>query len=152
MQDTDLRPAKCSTTRENSIERACAARGLRMTQQRRIIAHVLSEAHDHPDVFDLHRRAVALDKGLSLATVYRTVNLFEDCGIIERHRFGGSRARYEQAPHGNHDHLIDIKSGTVIEFRSEQVDQLKSEIARQLGYKIIHCNLEIYGVPVEDDG
>jgi len=134
----------------NAIERACVARGMRMTGPRRVIAKVLGDADDHPDVVELHRRAAAVDERISLSTVYRTVKLFEDKGIIERHQFGDGRARYERAPKEHHDHLIDMNTGDVIEFHSEEIERLQAEIARRLGYRLVHHRLELYAVPLED--
>jgi Fur family ferric uptake transcriptional regulator len=122
---------------------------MRMTGQRRTIARVLSEANDHPDVEEVHKRASAQDKNISLSTVYRTVRLFEEAGILERHEFGDGRARYEQVASEHHDHLIDMRSGKVIEFRNEQVERLQEAIARELGYKLIDHRLELYGVPLK---
>jgi Fur family ferric uptake transcriptional regulator len=116
-----------------------------------VIAHVLSEAADHPDAEELHRRAAAVDPNISLATVYRTVKLFEDSGIIERHDFRDGRSRYEELPEEHHDHLIDAKSGMVVEFRSEEIEKLQVEIARKLGYRLIDHRLELYGVPLSED-
>lgn len=126
----------------------CADQGMRMTGQRRVIAQVLDDADDHPDVEELHRRAATIDTNISLATVYRTVRLFEEAGIIERHDFGDGRARYETLPEVHHDHLIDVKSGRVIEFRSERIERLQEEIARELGYEIVDHRLELYAVPI----
>ena len=122
---------------------------MRMTGQRRVIARVLSEADDHPDVEEVHRRASAADRNISLSTVYRTVRLFEEAGILERHEFGDGRARYEQVATEHHDHLIDMHSGRVIEFRNEEVEQLQEAIARELGFKLIDHRLELYGVPLK---
>jgi Fur family ferric uptake transcriptional regulator len=133
------------------IEQRCIEKGLRMTDQRRVIAHVLSEAADHPDAEELHRRAAAVDPNISLATVYRTVKLFEDSGIIERHDFRDGRSRYEELPEEHHDHLIDAKSGMVVEFRSEEIEKLQVEIARKLGYRLVDHRLELYGVPLSED-
>lgn len=133
------------------IEEACLARGMRMTEQRRIIARVLSGAQDHPDVEELHRRAVAIDDNISISTVYRTVKMLEDAGIIERHDFGDGRARYEQMPGEHHDHLIDLRTGRVIEFRSEEIEALQEAIARRLGFKLRGHRLELYAVPLEED-
>lgn len=135
----------------DSIERACEAKGLRMTGQRRVIARVLGQAHDHPDVEELHRRAAAADDRISLSTVYRTVRLLEDQGIIERHEFGDGRARYEQAPNQHHDHLINMKTGDVIEFHSAEIERLQAEVARRLGYRLVHHRLELYAVPLDND-
>ncbi len=132
------------------LEKLCAERGLRMTEQRRIIARVLSVADDHPDAEELHRRANALDASISLATVYRTVKLFEDAGIIERHDFRDGRSRFEEVPEEHHDHLIDVKSGKVVEFHSEEIERLQEEIARKLGFKLVDHRLELYGVPLDE--
>jgi Fur family ferric uptake transcriptional regulator len=131
----------------NEIEKACIAKGMRMTGQRRTIARVIAEAADHPDVEELHRRAAALDNKISLATVYRTVRLFKDMGILESHAFHG-RARYEKAPAQHHDHLIDLASGRVIEFRNEEIEKLQEIVARQLGYRLVGHRLELYGKPL----
>ncbi|MGR7994954.1 MULTISPECIES: Fur family transcriptional regulator [unclassified Xanthobacter] len=125
---------------------------MRMTEQRRVIARVLSSADDHPDVEELHRRAAAIDDNISISTVYRTVKMLEDAGIIERHDFGDGRARYEQMPDEHHDHLIDMRSGRVIEFRSEEIEKLQDEIARRLGFKLCGHRLELYAVPIDDEG
>jgi Fur family ferric uptake transcriptional regulator len=122
-----------------------------MTEQRRVIARVLSGASDHPDAEELHRRASSVDANISLATVYRTVKLFEDSGIIERHDFRDGRSRYEEAPQEHHDHLIDVKSGRVIEFHSEEIEKLQTEIARRLGYRLVDHRLELYGVPLDEE-
>ena len=135
----------------DSIERACREKGLRITGPRRVIARVIGEAEDHPDVVELHRRAVALDRGISLSTVYRTVKLLENEGIIERLDFRGERSRYERAPPEHHDHLIDLDSGTVIEFRSEEIEALQTEVARRLGFRLVSHRLELYAVPLADD-
>jgi Fur family ferric uptake transcriptional regulator len=132
------------------LERLCREKGMRMTGQRRVIARVLSEARDHPDVEEVHRRASAEDSNISLSTVYRTVRLFEDKGILDRHEFGDGRARYEQVAKEHHDHLIDMSTGRVIEFHNERVEKLQEEIARGLGYKLIDHRLELYGVPLSD--
>ncbi|MCR9129180.1 MAG: transcriptional repressor [Alphaproteobacteria bacterium] len=132
------------------IEKLCVEKGLRMTEQRRVIARVLSEAEDHPDAEELHRRASAQDNRISLATVYRTVRLFEDAGIIERHDFRDGRSRYEEAPDEHHDHLIDMNSGEVIEFFDEEIEQLQEAIARKLGYKLVDHRLELYGTKLKD--
>ena len=119
-----------------------------MTEQRRVIARVLSDAHDHPDVEQVHRRAAEVDPRISIATVYRTVRLFEEANILERHDFGDGRARYEEVPDSHHDHLIDVESGKVIEFRNEQVEKLQREIAEKLGFKLVDHRLELFGVPI----
>ncbi|MFD1950868.1 Fur family transcriptional regulator [Sphingomonas arantia] len=137
--------------RRIDVEALCAEKGLRITEQRRVIARVLSEAEDHPDVEALHVRAVAIDPGISIATVYRTVRLFEEAGILARHDFGDGRARYEAAPDAHHDHLIDIESGRVIEFVDEEVEILQAKIAERLGYRLVDHRMELYGVPMDRD-
>jgi Fur family ferric uptake transcriptional regulator len=134
----------------SAIEAACAAKGMRMTEQRRVIARVLGAAQDHPDVEELYRRASAIDDKISISTVYRTVKLFEDAGIIERHDFREGRSRYEQVPDEHHDHLIDVNSGKVIEFRSEEIERLQEEIARRHGFKLVGHRLELYAVKLKD--
>jgi Fur family transcriptional regulator, ferric uptake regulator len=131
------------------IEKLCVDKGMRMTEQRRVIARVVSGSHDHPDVEELHRRAVAVDPHISIATVYRTVRLFEEAGILERHDFRDGRSRYEEVPETHHDHLIDMKSGKVIEFVEPEIERLQHEIARKLGYKLVDHRLELYGVPMD---
>ena len=133
------------------IEALCAAKGMRMTEQRRTIARVLAESDDHPDVEELYRRCAKVDEHISISTVYRTVRLFEDAGIIERHDFREGRARYETSTESHHDHLINLRSGEVIEFRSEEIERLQAEIARKLGYKLVDHRLELYAVPLKDD-
>lgn len=128
------------------IEALCAERGLRITEQRRIIARVLSESDDHPDVEELHKRASQLDPGISIATVYRTVRLFEDAGILERHDFGDGRSRYEAAPESHHDHLINVETGEVIEFVDRELEELQRRIAEKLGFRLVDHRLELYGV------
>jgi Fur family transcriptional regulator, ferric uptake regulator len=123
-----------------------------MTGQRRVIARVLGEAHDHPDVVELHRRAAAADDRISLSTVYRTVKLFETEGIIERLELRDGRARYERAPRQHHDHLVNLATGDVVEFRSEEIEELQTKIARRLGFRLVSHRLELYGVPLEDEG
>jgi Fur family ferric uptake transcriptional regulator len=137
-----------SDGKPSNLETACVERGMRMTEQRRVIARVLESADDHPDVEELFRRAAAVDPNISLSTVYRTVRMFEDAGIIERHEFRDGRARYEPLPDEHHDHLIDVRSGTVIEFRNEEIEALQERIARELGYQIIDHRLELYAVPL----
>ena len=139
------------TSKASGIEARCAATGMRMTEQRRVIARVLAEASDHPDVEELYRRCVAVDDKISISTVYRTVKLFEDAGIIERHDFREGRARYEQSPESHHDHLINLRTGEVIEFRSEDIERLQNELARKLGYRLVDHRLELYCVPLDDD-
>jgi Fur family transcriptional regulator, ferric uptake regulator len=134
-----------------AIEALCAAKGMRMTEQRRVIARVLAQSADHPDVEELYRRCAAVDDRISISTVYRTVKLFEDAGIIERHDFREGRARYEQIPDTHHDHLINLRTGDVVEFQSDEIERLQAEIARRLGYKLVDHRLELYAVPLEDD-
>jgi Fur family ferric uptake transcriptional regulator len=129
------------------IEKACVDKGLRMTDQRRVIARVLSDAADHPDAEELYRRASAIDPHISIATVYRTVKLFEDAGILERHDFRDGRSRYEEVPESHHDHLIDVATGSVIEFRNEDIEKLQRRVAEELGFELIDHRLELYGVP-----
>jgi Fur family ferric uptake transcriptional regulator len=133
------------------IERLCSEKGLKMTGQRRIIARVLSEAEDHPDVELLYQRATAIDPKISIATVYRTVRLFEEASILDRHDFGDGRSRYEESSEQHHDHLIDIESGEVIEFTNEEIEALQREVARRLGYKLVDHKLELYAVPLGRD-
>ena len=130
------------------IEELCNEKGLKMTEQRRTIARVLSEADDHPDVEQVYRRATKLDPRISIATVYRTVKLFEEANILTRHDFGDGRARYEEAPAEHHDHLIDMNSGQVIEFVDEEIERLQEAIAKRLGYRLIDHRLELYGVKI----
>jgi Fur family ferric uptake transcriptional regulator len=130
------------------LERLCIEKGLKMTEQRRVIARVLSDAADHPDVEQVHKRATKIDSNISLATVYRTVRLFEEASILERHDFGDGRARYEEIPEAHHDHLIDIQSGRVIEFSNEEIEKLQHRVAEELGYKIVGHRLELYAVPL----
>ncbi|NWG54192.1 MAG: transcriptional repressor [Hydrogenophilaceae bacterium] len=132
------------------IEKLCIEKGMRMTEQRKVIARVISSSHDHPDVEELHRRAAAVDPGISIATVYRTVRLFEESGILERHDFRDGRSRYEETPETHHDHLIDMKTGKVVEFVDPEIERLQREIAARLGYKLVDHRLELYGVPIDD--
>ena len=132
------------------LEKLCIEKGMRMTEQRRVIARVLSSSADHPDVEELHRRAHEVDPHISIATVYRTVRLFEESGIIERHDFRDGRSRYEETPDHHHDHLIDMKTGKVIEFTDDEIEALQNAIAARLGYKLVDHRLELYGVPIED--
>ncbi len=134
----------------SSLEEACIAKGMRMTEQRRVIASVLESADDHPDVEELYHRAVKVDPKISISTVYRTMRLFEDAGIIEKHDFGDGRSRYETIPDEHHDHLIDLKSGQVIEFRNEEIEALQERIARELGYTIVDHRLELFAVPLKN--
>jgi len=135
---------------ESRIEQACIRNGLKMTEQRRVIARVLSDAQDHPDVEEVHRRANAIDSRISVATVYRTVRLFADEDIVERHDFGDGRARYEEATDDHHDHLINVKSGKVIEFQNEKIEHLQEMIAKEYGMKLVGHRLELYCVPEDD--
>jgi len=131
------------------IEQACIDNGMRMTEQRRIIAKVLSEASDHPDVEELYQRSSTIDSGISISTVYRTLKLFEEAGIIERHDFKDGRARYEQMSDEHHDHLIDLKTGKVIEFTNTEIEKLQEIIARELGYQLVDHRLELYAIPLK---
>ena len=139
-QDRELMPSR--------LEQICRDKGLKMTGQRRVIARVLSESDDHPDVEQLYRRAIAIDPRISIATIYRTVHLFEQASILERHDFGDGRSRYEETSEAHHDHLIDKQSGKVIEFENEAIEALQIEIAGKLGYKLVGHRLELYGVPL----
>ncbi|HSD34604.1 MAG TPA: Fur family transcriptional regulator [Alphaproteobacteria bacterium] len=130
------------------IEKLCIEKGLKMTEQRRVIARVLSEAADHPDVEQLYRRATELDPRISIATVYRTVRLFEEANILERHDFRDGRARYEEAPETHHDHLINLHTGEVIEFRNEEIEKLQRRVAEDLGFELVDHRLELYAVPL----
>ena len=130
------------------IEQRCIDQNMKMTDQRRVIARVLSDSADHPDVEEVYRRATAIDPHISIATVYRTVRLFEEADILERHDFGDGRARYEEAAGDHHDHLIDMQSGNVIEFTSTEIEALQREIARRYGYRLVGHRLELYGVPL----
>ena len=132
------------------IEQRCIDKGMKMTEQRRVIARVLSESVDHPDVEELHRRAVAIDPNISIATIYRTVRLFEEANILERHDFGDGRARYEESGQDHHDHLIDMQSGRVIEFQSAEIEELQRKVAEKFGYKLVGHRLELYAVPTND--
>ena len=136
------------------IEQMCMEKGMRMTDQRRVIAKVLSDATDHPDVEEVYRRATAVDERISIATVYRTVRLFEEAGILERHDFRDGRSRYEPVSDEHHDHLIDGESGEVVEFHNEEIEELQREVARKLGFKLVDHRMELYGVPLsrKDDG
>ena len=135
---------------EKSLEELCVERGMRMTEQRRVIARVLEASDDHPDVEELYRRSSAVDARISISTVYRTVKLFEDAGIIERHDFRDGRSRYETVPDEHHDHLIDLKSGEVIEFHSPEIEALQERIAREHGFKLVDHRLELYGIPLKE--
>jgi Fur family ferric uptake transcriptional regulator len=134
------------------LEQLCLDKGLKMTEQRRVIARVLSDSVDHPDVEQVYRRATDIDPHISIATVYRTVRLFEEANILARHDFGEGRARYEEMPSAHHDHLIDIQSGKVIEFRNEDIEKLQQFVAEQLGYDLVGHRLELYAVPHGNSG
>jgi Fur family ferric uptake transcriptional regulator len=138
-------------SRNIDIEALCAEKGLRITEQRKVIARVLGESEDHPDVEALHARASAVDPGISIATVYRTVRLFEEAGILERHDFGDGRARYEAAAETHHDHLFDVETGNVIEFVDEELEELQKRIAARLGFRLVDHRMELYGVSVTRD-
>jgi Fur family ferric uptake transcriptional regulator len=129
------------------VEQLCVDKGLKMTEQRRVIARVLSESADHPDVEQVYRRATALDPRISIATVYRTVRLFEEANILARHDFGDGRSRYEEMPSAHHDHLIDLQSGRVVEFRNDEIERLQRLVADELGYELVGHRLELYAVP-----
>jgi Fur family transcriptional regulator, ferric uptake regulator len=137
-------------TELNDIEAKCVAKGMRMTEQRRVIARVLAASDDHPDVEELYRRCAAIDDRISISTVYRTMKLFEDADIIERHDFRDGRARYEQMRESHHDHLINLRTGEVIEFQSEEIERLQAEVARRLGYRLVDHRLELYAIPLDD--
>ena len=141
---------KARSAKLDHLEKLCVDKGMRMTEQRRVIARVLSMASDHPDVEELHRRAHAVDPHISIATVYRTVRLFEESGILTRHDFRDGRSRYEESSDSHHDHLIDMKSGEVMEFVDEEIEALQKKIAERMGYRLIDHRLELYGVPSDD--
>ncbi len=132
------------------IESLCAEKGLKMTEQRRIIARIISSATDHPSVEEIYHRASKLDKNIGIATVYRTLRMLEEAGIVEKHDFGDGRTRYEEATDEHHDHLIDMRSGKIIEFHNERIEQLQEEIAKELGYKLVAHSLELYAVPLDE--
>jgi len=133
----------------NNIEEKCKSKGVRLTDQRKIIADVMSHSNDHPDVDELHKRVNKVDKKISIATVYRTVKLFEESGIVEKHDFKGGKARYEEAPEEHHDHLIDINSGAIIEFVDTEIEILQNKVAEKLGYKLVDHKLELYGSKIK---
>jgi Fur family ferric uptake transcriptional regulator len=134
------------------IEQLCIDKGMKMTGQRRVIARVLSDSHDHPDVEEVYKRSSEIDPHISIATVYRTVRLMEEARILERHDFGEGRARYEEVTARHHDHLIDINSGKVIEFRNEDIEDLQDAIAKKYGFRLVGHRLELYGVPLKSGG
>lgn len=131
------------------LEKICIDKGMKMTEQRKVIARVISDAKDHPDVEEVYNRASKIDPKISIATVYRTVRLFEEAGIIEKHDFRDGRARYEESGEGHHDHLIDLKTGKVIEFVNQEIEKLQQKVARELGYKLVDHRLELYAVPLD---
>ena len=133
------------------LEQLCLDKGLKMTEQRRVIARVLSDAADHPDVEQVYRRATEIDPRISIATVYRTVRLFEEAGILERHEFGDGRSRYEAASEAHHDHLIDVETGNVIEFVDDELEELQKRIAQRLGFRLVDHRMELYGVTLDRD-
>ena len=133
----------------NTIEEKCISKEVRLTDQRKIIAKVMSDSNDHPDVDELHKRVNKIDKKISIATVYRTVKLFEESGIVEKHDFKGGKARYEQSPDEHHDHLIDINSGKIMEFVDKDIEMLQNKVAQKLGYKLVDHKLELYGSKIK---
>ncbi|MGE6741915.1 Fur family transcriptional regulator [Allorhizobium pseudoryzae] len=139
------------TDLSKSLEELCAERGMRMTEQRRVIARILQDSDDHPDVEELYRRSTKIDSRISISTVYRTVKLFEDAGIIEKHDFRDGRSRYETVPEEHHDHMIDVKTGEVIEFHSAEIEALQERIAREHGFRLVGHRLELYGIPLDKD-
>ncbi len=151
MQMTKPQDVEPASEAGGRLERLCIERGMRMTDQRRTIAQVLSFADDHPDVEEVYRRASAIDPKISLATVYRTVRLFEEANIIERLDFRDGRARYEEVTDEHHHHLIDLETGDVIEFQDEELEAIKERIARELGFRLVDHRLELYGVPLKKD-
>ena len=133
----------------NDIEGKCKQKGVRLTDQRKLIAHVMSESENHPDVDELHKKVGKFDSKISIATVYRTVKLFEEAGIVSKHDFKGSKSRYEQAPEEHHDHLIDINSGEITEFVNEEIEKLQKQVAEKLGYRLVDHRLELYGSKIK---
>ena len=133
----------------SDIENKCIQKGIRLTDQRRLVAKVMSDSLDHPDVDELHKRVNKLDPKISIATVYRTVKLFEEAGVVAKHDFKGNKARYEQAPHDHHDHLIDINTGEITEFVDEDIEKLQKKVAEKLGYKLVDHRLELYGSKIK---
>ena len=133
----------------NKIEEMCITKGVRLTDQRKVIAEVMSASNDHPDVDELHKRVNKIDKKISIATVYRTVKLLEESGIVEKHEFKGGKARYEESPEEHHDHLIDINSGEIIEFVDKEIEILQNKVAKKLGYKLVDHKLELYGSKIK---
>ena len=139
------------STHTETLEEQCTKKGMRMTEQRRVIAQVIEAAVDHPDVEELYRRASAIDARISLSTVYRTLNLFEEAGLVTKHDFKDGRARFEPIPDEHHDHLIDIRTGKVIEFRNEEIEAIQDLIAKRLGYRLVDHRLELYAVPLKSE-
>jgi len=133
----------------NDIEGKCKQKGVRLTDQRKLIAHVMSESENHPDVDELHKKVSKFDSKISIATVYRTVKLFEESGIVSKHDFKGNKSRYEQAPEEHHDHLIDVNSGEITEFVNEEIEKLQKQVAKKLGYKLVDHRLELYGSKIK---
>ena len=133
----------------SDIENKCIKKGVRLTDQRKLVAKVMAESQDHPDVDELHKRVIKLDAKISIATVYRTVKLFEEAGIVSKHDFKGNKARYEQAPNEHHDHLIDINTGEITEFVNEDIEKLQKQVAEKLGYKLVDHRLELYGSKIK---
>ncbi len=133
----------------NDIEGKCKQKGVRLTDQRKLIAHVMSESENHPDVDELHKKVSKFDSKISIATIYRTVKLFEEAGIVSKHDFKGSKSRYEQAPEEHHDHLIDINSGEITEFVNEEIEKLQKQVAEKLGYRLVDHRLELYGSKIK---
>ena len=133
----------------SDIENKCIQKGIRLTDQRRLVAKAMSDSHDHPDVDELHKRVNKLDSKISIATVYRTVKLFEEAGVVAKHDFKGNKARYEQAPHDHHDHLIDINTGEITEFVDEDIEKLQKKVAEKLGYKLVDHRLELYASKIK---
>ena len=134
----------------NEIENKCIKNGVRLTEQRKLVAKIMSESEDHPDVDELHKRISKVDSKISIATVYRTVKLFEESGIVAKHDFKGNKSRYEKAPEEHHDHLIDINTGEIIEFVNEDIEKLQKEVAEKLGYKLVDHRLELYGSKIKN--
>ena len=134
---------------KSDIEKKCIEQNVRLTEQRKLVAKIMSESHDHPDVDELHQRVNKFDSKISIATVYRTVKLFEEAGIISKHDFKGTKARYEQASHEHHDHLIDINTGEITEFVNQDIERLQEKVAKKLGYKLVDHRLELYGSKIK---
>ena len=134
----------------NEIEEKCIKNGVRLTDQRKLVAKIMSESDDHPDVDELHKRVSKVDSKISIATVYRTVKLFEESGIVAKHDFKGNKSRYEQAPQEHHDHLIDIHTGDIVEFVNEDIEKLQKQVAEKLGYKLVDHRLELYGSKIKN--